>query len=231
MSVEVEIVEDPARACAAMMVGAAAGGGHIVLTGGSTPRVAYEEFVRAVSAVDVDVSGTHFWFGDERCVGPDDERSNFRMAREALFAPLGDGPVVHRMTGEAGPDEGAGAYEAELREAGEPEFDLLLLGMGPDGHVASLFPGQDTLEVRDRLVVGVPQAGLEPFVPRISFTLATIGRAARVAFLISGDGKAEAVKRAFGPAAEPTREVPASLVATVAEHVTVLLDPAAAARL
>jgi 6-phosphogluconolactonase len=231
VSVQLEVVEDPARACAAMMVGVAAGGGHIVLTGGSTPRVAYEEFVRAVQAVEADVNRTHFWFGDERCVAPDDDRSNFRMAREALFVPLGEGPVVHRMRGEAGPVEGAEAYEAELREAGEPEFDLLLLGMGPDGHVASLFPGQDTLGVRDRLVVGVPQAGLEPYVPRISFTLTTIGRAARVAFLISGEGKAEAVERAFGPTAQPTDAVPASLVPTVAEHVTVLLDGAAAARL
>lgn len=231
MSVEVEIVEDPARACAAMMVGAAAGGGHIVLTGGSTPRIAYQEFVRAVQTVGANVADTHFWFGDERCVGPEDERSNFRMAREALFAPLGDGSVVHRMRGEAGPDDGAAAYEAELREAGEPAFDLLLLGMGPDGHVASLFPGQDTLGVRDRLVVGVPQAGLEPFVPRISFTLTTIGRAAEVMFLISGEGKAEAVERAFGPTAQPSDAVPASLVPTVAERVSVLLDPAAAARL
>jgi 6-phosphogluconolactonase len=231
VSLELEVVEDPARACAAMMVGAAAGGGQIVLTGGSTPRVAYEEFVRTVREVDLDVSGTHFWFGDERCVGPEDERSNFGMARDALFAPLGAGPVIHRMIGEAGPDDGAAAYEAELRQAGEPEFDLLLLGMGPDGHVASLFPGQDTLGVRERLVVGVPQAGLEPFVPRISFTLATIGRAARVTFLISGEGKAEAAGRAFGPGAKPSREVPASLVPTVAEHVTVLLDSAAAARL
>ena len=231
MSVELEIVENPARACAAMMVGTAAGSGHIVLTGGSTPRIAYEEFVQAVQAVEADVAGTHFWFGDERCVGPEDERSNFRMAQQALFAPLGDASVVHRMRGEAGPAEGAKAYEAELREAGEPEFDLLLLGMGPDGHVASLFPGQDTLGVRDQLVVGVPHAGLEPFVPRISFTLTTIGRAARVAFLISGEGKAEAVERAFGSAAQPTNAVPASLVPTVAEHVTLLLDPAAAARL
>jgi len=228
VSVELEILEDPTRACAAMMVGAAADGGHVVLTGGSTPRVAYEEFVRAVQAVRMDVAATHFWFGDERCVGPEDERSNYRMADQALFGPLGEGPIVHRMQGETGPDDGASAYEAELREAGEPEFDLLLLGLGPDGHVASLFPGQDTLGVRDRLVVPVPQAGLAPFVPRLSFSFATIARAAHLVSLFSRDGKARALARACGPAAEPTPEVPASIVPTVSEHVTVLLDPAAA---
>ncbi len=88
MSVELEIVDDPARACAAMMVGAAAGGGHVVLTGGSTPRAAYEEFVRAVPPSSiVDLAETHFWFGDERCVGPDDERSNFRMAARVAVRP------------------------------------------------------------------------------------------------------------------------------------------------
>jgi 6-phosphogluconolactonase len=232
MSVELEVVEDPARACAAMMVGAAAGGGHVVLTGGSTPRTAYEEFVGAVQAVDVDVSQTHFWFGDERCVPPEDDRSNFRLARESIFEPLGDrGGTVHRMSGESGPADGAAAYAAEIEAAGDPEFDLLLLGLGPDGHCASLFPGQDAVGVRDRSVVGVPQAGLEPFVPRISLTLTTIGRARRVVFLVSGESKADAVSRAFAPAARPSTEVPSSLVPTVAEQVSVLLDPAAASGL
>lgn len=233
MSVELEVLEDPARACAAMMVGAASGGGQIVLTGGSTPRRAYEEFVRAVREVGVDLERTHFWFGDERCVAPEDERSNFRLAREALLDPLGPSgaPTVHRMRGELGPHAGAEDYARQLHDAGEPQFELLLLGLGPDGHVASLFPDQDTLQVRDRPAVGVPHAALEPYVPRISLTLPALGGALRVAFLVSGESKAEAVAAAFGPDARPDPHVPASLVPTVADQVTVLLDPPAAARL
>ena len=233
MSVEIEVVDDPGRACAAMLVGAAAGGGHVVLTGGSTPRVAYQEFARAAEAVDLDLAQTHFWFGDERCVAPDDERSNYLLARESLLEPLGArAPVhVHRMHGELGHEEGAAEYERQLQRAGEPLFDLLLLGLGGDCHVASLFPDQPTLSEHERLVVGVPEAGLEPYVPRISFTLRTIGMAEQVVFLVSGDGKAEAVERAFGDQAEPDSHAPATLVPAVADQVKVLLDPPAAGRL
>lgn len=233
MSVEIEVVDDPGRACAAMLVGAAAGGGQVVLTGGSTPRTAYQEFARAAEAVDLDLTQTHFWFGDERCVPPDDERSNFLLARQSLLEPLGDRIPghVHRMHGELGPEDGAAEYERQLQEAGEPRFELLLLGLGGDCHVASLFPGQATLSERERLVVGVPEAGLEPYVPRISFTLRTIGMAEQVVFLVSGESKAEAVERAFGDHSEPDPEAPATLVPTVADQVKVLLDPPAAGRL
>jgi 6-phosphogluconolactonase len=233
MTVEIEVVEDPARACAAMMVGAASGGGHVVLTGGSTPRAAYQEFVRAVQAVDLDLSETTMWFGDERCVAPEDERSNYRLAKESLLDPLGDaGPgIVRRMRGELGPDQGAEEYERELREAGPTRFDLLLLGIGPDGHTASLFPDQPSLNERERLVIGVPEAGLEPFVPRISLTLPALAMARQVVFLVSGGAKADAVAAAFGEGAAPNPHVPSSMVAPRADAVTVLLDPAAAERL
>jgi 6-phosphogluconolactonase len=233
MTAEIEVVADPARACAAMLVGAAAGGGHVVLTGGSTPRAAYQEMVVAVRAVDLDLTGTTFWFGDERCVPPDDERSNYRLAKESLIDPLGDGnqPIVHRMKGELGPLDGADDYEQTLRDAGPPRFELMLLGLGPDGHCASLFPDQSTLQERERLVVGVEQAGLEPFVPRISMTLPTLSAARRVVFLVTGSSKADAVAKAFGPGATADPHVPASMLVPLAEEVTVLLDPAAAERL
>jgi 6-phosphogluconolactonase len=233
MSVEIEVVEDPARACAAMLVGAAAGGGDVVLTGGSTPRAAYGEFVTAVQAVDLDLSETTFWFGDERCVPPDDERSNYLLVKQSLLDPLGDAAPanVRRMRGELGPEEGADEYERELREAGPPEFDMLLLGMGPDGHTASMFPDQPSLSERARLVVGVPHAGLEPFVPRVSLTLTGLALARQVVFLVTGSSKADAVAAAFGPNAVPDPHVPASMVAPVAKEIAVLLDPAAAARL
>jgi 6-phosphogluconolactonase len=230
VSVQIEVVEDPARACAAMMLGVAAGRGHIVLSGGSTPRAAYRAFVDAVHVVGVEVSGATMWFGDERCVPPDDERSNYRMVREALLEPLGDGPApaVHRMKGELGPHEAADEYERELQVSGPDEFDLLLLGIGPDGHCASLFPDQPTLSERSRMVVGVEEAGLEPFVPRVSFTLSAIARGKQVVFLAAGESKASPVAAAFGPGASPDPHVPSSLVPPLAREVTVLLDPAAA---
>jgi len=231
MGVEIEVLDDPARACAAMLVGAAAAGDDIVLTGGSTPRRAYAEFVDAVKAVDADLSGARFWFGDERCVGADDERSNFRLANESLFLPLGDraSPEIHRMRGELGPEAGAEDYERQLAEAGIPEFDLLMLGIGPDGHTASLFPDQPTVRERDRLVVGVPEAGLEPFVPRISFTFAAIARAKNVVVLATGESKAQPIAAAFGSGARSDPHVPSSYLRECARELIVLVDPAAAA--
>jgi 6-phosphogluconolactonase len=230
VSIEIEIVVDPARAASAMMVGAAAGGGNVVLTGGSTPRAAYEAFVKTVRAVQVDLRDTTFWFGDERCVAPDDERSNYLLATQALLDPLGpeNQPVVHRMKGELGPAEGADHYERVLREAGPPEFDLLMLGMGSDGHMASMFPDQDSLRERARLVSGVDHAGLEPFVPRITMTLPALALARRVLFLVTGSSKAQSVAAAFGPAAKPDPHVPSSMIGEAAREVTVILDAAAA---
>ena len=232
MTVSLEIVDDPARGCAALMVGAAIGGAHIVLTGGSTPRAAYEHFVEAVQRVGIDLSRTTLWIGDERCVDPGDDRSNYKMIKESLLDPLGDrAPRFERMKGELGPDEGAEDYEQILRDAGTPVFDLTLLGIGPDGHCASLFPGQASLSERHRLVVGVPHAGLEPFVPRISMTLPTLVRSRQIVFLATGDSKADAIARAFGPDAEPDPSTPSSLLVPEARAITVLVDDAAASRL
>lgn len=227
MSVDVEVLEDPARACAALMVGAALGGGHIVLAGGSTPKAAYEDFVDAVRAVGLDVSRTTFWLGDERCVDPDDERANYRMIKESLLDPLGT-PTMMRIKGELGPDVGAEDYERQLRDAGPPEFDLVLLGIGPDGHTASLFPDQESLSVTDRLAVGVPQAGLEPFVARITLTFPALAAARQLVVLASGESKADAVARSFGPDARPDPHVPCSILAGEADQLTLLADAAAA---
>jgi 6-phosphogluconolactonase len=232
MTVSFEIVDDPARACAALMVGAAIGGGDIVLTGGSTPRAAYQHLVEAVQSVDIDLRDTTFWVGDERCVDPEDDRSNYKMIKESLLDPLGDrAPRFVRMKGELGPEDGAEDYEELLKKAGPPKFDLLLLGIGPDGHCASLFPGQKSLSERRRLVVGVPEAGLEPFVPRISMTLPLLAGARHIVFLASGESKADAIAKAFGPDAEPDPSTPSSLLVPEAKVITVLIDDAAAAQL
>jgi 6-phosphogluconolactonase len=233
MTVAIEVVDDPARACAAMMVSESIGGGDIVLAGGSTPKAAYDEFVKAVQTVGMDLSRTTFWIGDERCVPPDDDRSNYKMIKESLLDPLDEPirPVVHRIQGELGPERAADLYERELRDAGPPKFGLVLLGIGPDGHTASLFPGQRALDVRGRLVVGVPEAGLEPFVPRVSLTVAALTSSRRIVVLAAGESKADALEEAFGPNSEPDRHVPASLLVPEARQITVLIDPAAASRL
>jgi 6-phosphogluconolactonase len=231
MAVSFEIVDDPARSCAALMVSAASAGGHIVLSGGSTPKAANEQFVKAVTSVGLDLSSTTLWFGDERCVDPGDERSNYRMVKESLLDALPAPPAVHRIKAELGPEAGAEDYEEVIHAAGDPRFDLLLLGIGADGHMLSLFGGQATLTERTRLTVGVAEAGLEPFVPRVSMTLAAVGMAKRVVVLASGESKAEAIAEAFGPGAEPDPAVPSSLLDSVAKHLTVLIDSAAASRL
>jgi 6-phosphogluconolactonase len=233
VSVEFEVVEDPGRACAALLLSAVLHGGDIVVTGGSTPRVAYEELAGAIRSVGGDLSSTTLWFSDERCVTPDDERSNFGLVRQSLLEPLSDltAPTVRRMRGELGPDKGADAYERALRDAGEPEFDLVLLGLGPDGHCASLFPDQPTLAERARLAVGVEEAGLEPFVPRVSLTFSALSTAKQTVFLVTGESKADAVAAAFGPDAVPDPHVPASLLVPLVDDLKVLLDAPAASRL
>jgi 6-phosphogluconolactonase len=222
------ILEDPAAAAAERLAVAARSGSQIVLTGGSTPRAAYER----LAAMNIEWSACTLWFGDERCVPPDDERSNFGMVRETLLDRLPGTADVRRMAGELGPDAAASAYERELGEVfGDrfPRFDLILLGIGSDGHCASLFPNQPSLDEQERLVVGIERAGLAPWVPRVTLTLPVINAASEVVFLISGTEKAAAVERAF--AGKPDRGTPASLVAPASGALTVLLDPTAAERL
>ena len=219
------VLEDPAGAAAEHVAAVAAAGGHIALAGGSTPRAAYE----AAAGMDVDWSGCTLWFGDERCVAPDDEQSNYRMVRSALLDRLpGGAPQVHRIEGELGPRAAADAYDQALAE-GLARFDLVLLGLGPDAHCASLFPNDAALEERSRRAVGVERPGMEPLVARVTLTLPVINAARQVVFLVAGADKAEAVARAFGGEADPA--APASLVAPADGALTVLLDAAAAAEL
>jgi 6-phosphogluconolactonase len=224
---DIRVVEDPAGEVATMLEEVAAAGGHVVLTGGSSPRRAYE----IAAERDSDWSSATAWFGDERCVPPAHPDSNFAMADHALLSRLSKPPAVKRMEGELGPDAGAGAYEAEVRSAlgGDPRWDLLLLGVGPDGHTASLFPGKPEVEERSRLAVGVPLAGMEPQVPRVTLTLPALQAARAVVFLVTGEGKADIVPRAFGPS--PDTSLPAALVRPRFGSLTVILDEAAAAKL
>lgn len=219
--IEIVVAAEPAADVAARLAAAARNGGHIVLTGGSTPRVAYER----AAALEPDWTAVELWWGDERCVPPEDERSNYCMAKAALLDRVSAGGV-HRMRGELGREEGAEQYEQEL--AGLEQFDLVLLGLGGDGHVASLFPNQQTLDETERRAIGA-EAKLDPYVDRITLTLPMLRRAREVLFLVVGQDKADAVKRAF--ADEPSHSTPGSLVRAELGPTTAVLDAAAASLL
>ncbi len=227
---EIVIVEDVAGAAAERMAETVRAGGHIALSGGSTPRAAHERVAQA----DLDWTQTTIWFGDERAVGPEHEHSNYAMAKASLLDRIPGGqPAVHRIAGEIGHRRAAEAYDSRLREVfGEdafPRIDLLLLGLGPDAHCASLFPGDAALGEREGRAVGVDTPGMAPLVSRVTVTLPVLNAAREVVFLISGADKAEAVARAFGDAPGP--DAPASLVRPDPGRLTILLDPPAAARL
>jgi 6-phosphogluconolactonase len=219
---ELHVVDDPAAAVGELLAERARSGGSIVLTGGSTPGKAYER----AAALTPDWSNVELWWGDERCVPPDDERSNFRLAQETLLDRLAEQPAeVHRIRGELEPADAAGEYDHALDGV---TLDLLLLGVGPDGHIASLFPGSPQLGIEDRRATSGP-AGLEPWVDRVTLTLPTLRAAAEIVFLVTGEGKADAVRRAFR--GEITPQIPASLVLLTSSPVKVFLDPPAASKL
>ena len=225
MSAERVVTEDPAGEAAERLAQAAEAGGHLVLSGGSTPRAAYER----VASMDVDWSEATLWFGDDSCVPPDHEHSNYRMAKEALLDRLpGNQPAVERIEGELGPQEGAARYEARLREIfgeGVPQFDLILNGLGPDAHTASLFPNDPALGERDRLAVGVDTPGMAPFVSRVTLPLPVMKAARVVVFGGAGEDRGDAVARALAGAPDPS--APASLVRPESGSLTLLLDPPA----
>ena len=184
----------------------------VALAGGSTPKATYEILARDY-ADELDWSKVHIFFGDERTVPPDHEDSNYRMAQRTLLShvPVGS---VHRMRGELPPAEAAAAYEEELREffgASDepPSLDLILLGIGEDGHTASLFPETSALEIHDRWVVANPVLKLET--TRLTLTVPVINSARAVNFLVAGAGKAEALKQILQGDADP-RQYPAKLV-------------------
>jgi 6-phosphogluconolactonase len=222
--VELVIVEDEREVAAIVaerLARAAREGGHVVLTGGMTPEQAYKEAAKRTP----DWSKVELWWGDERCVPPDHHESNFGMAKRALLDKLEHAPrAVHRIKGELDKKRAATEYEREL---GDTRFDLLLLGVGPDGHVASLFPNAPTLRQRKRVLSA--EAGLEPFVDRVTLSLPTLRSAPEILFLLAGEAKADAARRAF--VEEPSPETPASLVRAREGRTTAILDRAAAAKL
>ncbi|GAB4421121.1 MAG: 6-phosphogluconolactonase [Anaerolineae bacterium] len=206
----------------------------IGLPGGSTPRTLFNLLGSPAWAGRIDWARAHIFWGDERCVPPDHPESNYRLARETLLDRV---PVpaeqIHRIPGELPPAEAARAYERTLRTFfgegdSEPRFDLLLQGLGDDGHTASLFPGTAALEERTRWVV-------ENYVPRldswrITLTAPAINAASHVIFLVSGAGKAEALRAVLQGPLRPSA-YPAQLIRPCAGQLLWLVDQAAAALL
>ena len=217
--VAIHIVEAPEVLAAGWLSRTAARQGRIALSGGTTVGNAYA----AAAALVEDWSGAHAWFGDERAVAPDDERSNYRLAKEALFDRVRVPPEVHRIQGELGAEEAARLYDEELAGV---ELDLALNGIGADGHTASLFPNAPALEERQRRVVAA-EPGLEPFVDRVTLTPTAFASARLLIYLVTGAGKAGAVRRAF--VEEPSPATPASLVR--GRETVAILDDAAASDL
>jgi 6-phosphogluconolactonase len=212
----------------------------VALSGGSTPERLYRLLATDPYASGVDWSRVHAFQGDERCVPPDDPASNYRMARDALLARV---PIpaenVHRIRGEDEPDAAAAACERDLRTAfatpdGPPRlepgarFDLVLLGMGEDGHTASLFPGSDALRERTRWVRAIRRADGSP--ARVTLTPLVINAAAEIIFLVSGRAKAATLRRVREGPYQPD-VLPAQLVAPGAGRLRWLVDADAAADL
>ena len=207
----------------------ARGSAHIAISGGSTPRPLFKLLATAQWQERIPWAHTHIWWVDERCVPPDHPLSNFGGTYALLLRHL-PVAITHRIRGEDTPDRAAVLYEQEIINAlgladwQWPRFDLVLLGMGPDGHTASLFPGDKAVTIRDRLVT----VGRAPAPPheRVTLTLPAINQAAHVIFLVSGVEKGPALHRIFHR--EETRPLPAALVEPENGQLLWLLDRDAA---
>ncbi|HKC63519.1 MAG TPA: 6-phosphogluconolactonase [Pyrinomonadaceae bacterium] len=205
----------------------------VALSGGSTPKRAYELLAGGDYGDKLDWSKVHIFFGDERCVPPDDAESNYRMANEAMLSRL---PIpaknIHRIQGVGDPVANARLYEDELRtffnDAAWPHFDLVLLGMGDDGHTASLFPGSAAL---NELEAWVAANWVEKFnAYRITLTLPAINHAANIAFLVTGESKAERLAEVLSGESS-SEQLPSQLIKPLNGSLEWLIDKAAGARI
>jgi len=170
----------------------------ICLTGGSSPKALYELLATDAWRTKIPWERVHWFIGDERFVPVSDARNNMAMARRAFLDRCAPAPNIHPIaTDLAGPDEAAARYEAELKsfygatslDPTRPLFDFVLMGVGPDGHTASLFPGYPAVDETARWAVGVPKANVEPFVPRVSLTLPALASCREMLFEVAGAGK------------------------------------------
>jgi 6-phosphogluconolactonase len=220
--IDIRVFETPQEAqsaAAELFAVAAQTGEHLALSGGDSPGHAFE----VAAELEPDWSAARLWWGDERCVPPDDERSNYLLAKRTLLDRLEKQPAeIHRIRGELGGEAAAAEYDQELEGV---QLGLALQGIGSDGHTASLFPNSPVLEEHERRAVATPHEDVE----RVTMTLPVLSSAAQVVYLVLGEAKAGAVKRAF--AGPPDPATPASLLRSEHGETVVLLDRAAAAML
>ncbi len=199
----------------------------VALAGGTTPAGLYLRLHAPPYELDLEWNRTQVFFSDERSVGPHDSASNYRMAYEALLQRVYMKPekYVHRIKGELGPDKAAEDYEAELKKIfgrGVPRFDLILLGIGSDGHTASLFPGTQAVTERERNVAGVHEHEIK----RVTLTLPVLNNARNVMFMATGTAKAEVIAEVLEEG--NPRSLPAGLVSPEEGRLIWLLDTRAA---
>ena len=204
----------------------------VALSGGSTPAALFSLLAEAPYREQIPWAEVHLFWGDERCVPAGDPGSNYHMADEALIARV---PIpaenVHRIRGELAPEAAARAYDNTLRDffcGPYARFDLVLLGLGADGHTASLFPGSPALDERERLSLAVTAVYEDRPAQRVTLTLAAINTARHVLFLVSGSAKAESVKAVLEGSGE---QFPAQRIQPAAGALTWLLDEDAASLL
>lgn len=224
--------------------------GHFsfMLSGGSTPRLLYERLAEPDVLGSMDWSKVQVYWGDERCVLPDHRDSNYRMARESLLEHVPIPPEnIHRIRGELDPQAGALDYEAEVRKSFQnelgpfftantskgflPVFDVILLGLGTDGHTASLFPGSSALWERERWFVAVEHdQPPPPLVPRITVTPRVINAGSNIFFLVTGADKARRLSQVLEGQYRP-EEIPAKMISPEKGRLSWYLDQAAAGEL
>lgn len=205
----------------------------VALAGGSTPKRVYELLASESYKGQLDWSKVHIFFGDERCVPPDDAESNYRMANEAMLSRVSlPAENIHRMNGVGDAVANARLYEDEMRtyfnDAAWPRFDLILLGMGDDGHTASLFPGTEVLTEREAWVAGLWVEKLGAY--RITLTAPAINHAAHIIFLVTGENKAERLAEILKDEHDTAR-LPAQLIKPINGSLRWFVDKAAATRL
>jgi 6-phosphogluconolactonase len=169
----------------------------ICLTGGSSPKKLYQLLATEAYRGRIPWQRVHWFIGDERFVPTDDSRCNMKMARDAFLDQCAPASNIHPIPTDTNPDECAGRYARELKsfygadrlDPARPLFDLVLMGVGPDGHTASIFPDYPAVAETERWVVGVPQAHVEPFVPRVTLTLPVLASCREMLFEVAGSDK------------------------------------------
>ncbi len=210
----------------------------LALAGGSTPRGLYERLAEPERPGQIDWDRTHLFWGDERCVPPDHSESNYRMARELFIDHVPVPPRnIHRIRGEMDPQKAAAAYEQELKDfffpgpetpAALPQFDLILLGMGDDGHTASLFPGAAALHEEKRWVAACRVEKIRGW--RVTLTPRVINAAGNILFIVTGREKARCLKEVLQGPFRPD-ELPAQSIRPVHGRVVWMVDAEAASLL